>query len=312
MIHAVNRLVYNLPVARRILRDSIVVFLYHEVSDHPSQFNRMFDLNATPSAFSKQLDLIGEHFHFIDPNQLLSGDHPTPAALITFDDGDLSYFREALPILKKKKVPSVMFVNMGPIKGELCWSGLITFLQHFEPDFYQQKRPRGDDFLKFTESEIASYVGSVHAESLLERVRSFRGEIAQEADIEALSNEPLVYLGNHLYNHYNTTTLSEYRLKEEYWKNQRILDAHPRGTRLFSYPFGQPVACYNEETTRLIRGEGAHTIFSAYPLPNFKRRGSFYNRIAMTEMVRSESDLYRCILANYLKAKFKLVTATLF
>lgn len=294
-------------MSRLVLRDSTIVFLYHEVSDFPSQFNRMFDLNVTPSVFSKQLDLIGRYFHFIDPTQLLSGVHPNPAALITFDDGNLSYFRNALPILKHKSIPSVMFLNMGPIKGEVCWSGLVTFLQHFEMDFYQEKHLAGCEVGKFTESEIASYLDSADLGPLLKRVRSFRGTIATEEDIESVSKEPLVYLGNHLYNHYDATKLSKNRLKEEYWKNQRIIDAHPRGTRLFSYPFGQPGTYYNEQTTRVILGEGAHALFSAYPLPNFEDREKFYHRVAMTDAVRSEEDIYRSIMKNYLRAKLSLV-----
>lgn len=303
--HASNLALCAAPIAKQILRGSTVVFLYHEVSDNPSQFNRMFGLNVTPSIFSKQLDLIGEYFHFIDPNQLLHGEYPTPAALVTFDDGDLSYFREALPILRKKRVPSVMFLNMGPIKGEVCWSGLVTFLQHFEVDFCEQKHPREDDFVRFTELEISGYLNSTDRDSLLERVRSFRGAIATGEDIEAVSEEPLVYLGNHLYNHYNAVTLSRERLREEYWKNQRMIDSHRRGTKLFSYPFGQPETCYTRETTRLILEEGARVVFSAYPLPNFTLGGMFYHRVAMTERVRSQADLYRSIMANYLVAKMK-------
>ena len=306
-----NMALCAVPVARQVLRGSAVVFLYHEVSDNPSQFNEMFDLNVAPSVFRWQLDLIGEYFNFIDPGQLLSGDYPTPAALVTFDDGNLSYFREALPILKKKGIPSVMFLNMGPIKGEACWSGLVTFLQYCEVGFYEGRRLREGDFIGFSESEVSNYLDSVDRERLLEGVRSFRGVIASEGDVDAVSREPLVYLGNHLYNHYNTMTLSKERLKEEYWRNQRILDAHPRGARLFSYPFGQPVTCYNEETTRLILKEGAQAIFSAYSLPNFKRRGIFYNRVPMTEAVRNARDLYRSIMVNYLTAKIRPRSAAL-
>lgn len=307
IIGAANRVACSLPIARRVLRDSIVVFLYHEVSDYPSPFNKMFDLNVRPAVFSRQLDLISQYFYVINPNELISGEYATPAALITFDDGNLSYFREALPILRNKGIPSLMFLNAGPIKGEVCWSGLVTFLGYLEANFCKQRRRRGEDFFKFTEAEVSSYLASVERDPLLERVRSFRGAVAREGDVEAVFRESLVYLGNHLYNHYNATTLSQDRLKEEYWKNQQILDVHPRGTKLFSYPFGQPVTCYNEETTRIILGEGAHAIFSAYPLPNFGRGGVFYNRVPLTEAMHSEKDLYHSIMTNYFRARLRLL-----
>ena len=301
-----NQVMSTVGVAQRILRDSIVVFLYHEVSDSPSPFNKMFGLNVPPAVFSDQLDLIGRSFEFIDPKRLLSGNHRTPAALVTFDDGNLSYFRTALPILKEKQIPSVMFVNFGSILGEVCWSGLVTFLQYCDPDFYRQKNPKDGDFLRFTEPEVSSYLSSVKADALLGRVRSFRGAIAEARDIEDVSEEPLVYLGNHLYNHYNVTTLTADRVRKEYWENQRLIDSHPRGMRAFSYPFGQPMTCYNKETSQLIQGEGAEALFSAYPLPNFRQDGKFYHRVPMTEAVRGEMDLYRSIMSNFVRGKLRI------
>jgi peptidoglycan/xylan/chitin deacetylase (PgdA/CDA1 family) len=293
---ALNRIVATRPVSARILEESVVVFIYHDVSDQPSLFNSMFGLNVSPAVFSKQLDLIRSYFHVIDPIQLISGGYRTPTALITFDDGNLSYFRTALPILKEKGIPSVVFLNMGTIRGEVCWSGLVTYLQSFERRFYEPNgyRPAGYDFCQFTESEVYRYLDSVDGDALLERVRVFRGPFGSEEDIKAVSREPLVYLGNHLYNHYNATLLS-HRLREEYWKNQRVLDAHPRGVRLFSYPFSR----YNDETTRLILGEGAAAVFTVGGLPNVNGRRGLYYRVQLDEGVVTERDMVAHVLKHY-------------
>ena len=299
------------PVAKRLLRNALVVFLYHEVSDQPSQFNQMFHLNVPPQIFARQLDLIGQHFHFITPQQLLTGDYRTPAALLTFDDGNASVVHEALPILKAKGIPAILFVNMGPAMGEVCWAGLAAFLQYCEPAFRAQAARQPHDFVRFTESEIARYLDTIDAEALFGRVRSFRGAIASEADLQALSTEPLLSLGNHLYNHYNARTVSAQRLRTEYWKNQEILDAHPCGVRLFSYPFGQPQTCHDDPATTLVVNEGARAVFSAYPLPNFSRHALVYHRVAMTEDVRSAGALSRAILANYLRARMGLAPVPL-
>lgn len=302
----VNRVAGRGPIARAILRNATVVLLYHDVSDAPSEFNEMFDLNVRPAVFAEQLDLVGAHFTFIGPEELRDGNYPTPAAVVTFDDGNASYFRTALPILKAKGITSVEFLNCGPVRGDVCWSGLVSFLHYREREFQRAQSPRGSDCTRFTEAQIARYLESVDAEALFERVRAFRGPIAGERDLESVAAEPLVYLGSHLYNHYNAAVLSADRLRTEFRRNQAILDAHPRGTRLFSYPFGQPRTCYNRATTQVLREEGADTIFSAYPLPNFGRRTSFYNRVAMTGRVRTEEDLFSSILAQYLPARFNL------
>lgn len=283
-----------------------MVFLYHDVSETPSEFNRLFDLNVPPPLFEQQLEIISRYFTVIGPEELLSGRYRTPAALITFDDGNAGYFRVALPILKRQRVPSVAFINAGPIKGDVCWSALVRFLQYRDPRFPQAGLVNGDDDPRLMAAEVERYLAAVDAGPLLERVRRFRGPIAHEEDLTAVSTEPLVYLGNHLYNHYNAAGLTETRLRTEYRMNQAIIDAHPRGTRLFSYPFGQPETSYNEETTRVLHEEGAAAIFSAYSLPNFGRRRPFYHRVTMTEDVRGPAGLFSKILVNYVPARLNV------
>lgn len=296
VLRAANRVVGVPAVSQRILRKCLVVFIYHEVSNHPSLFNSMFGLNVSPAVFSRQLDLIREYFHVLDPVQLAGGRYETPGALVTFDDGNLSYFRDALPILKAKGIPSVVFLNMGPVGGEVCWSGLVTYLQSFERGFYEQRgdRPTGYDFCEFTEAEVYRYLDSVDRDALFERVRVFRGPIAGEADVAAVAGEPLVYLGNHLHNHYNAILLN-YRLTEEYWKNQRIIDDHPRGLRWFSYPFSS----YNDETTRVIRAAGAKAVFAVGGLPNVNGDCDVYYRVQLDEDVLTERDMLSRVLKNY-------------
>jgi len=292
-----NRLLATAPFNRRILDKALVVFLYHEVSDSPSEFNRLFNLTVSSSSFSKHLDLIRSRFQMIGPEELLSGNYQRPAALITFDDGNRSYFREALPILKSKGIPSVAFLNMGPILGEVCWSGLVTYLQQHEPDFVSRsgRRPAGNEFRDLTEAEVMPYLEG--KEVLLDRVRAFRGPVASEADLRAAAADPLVTLGNHLYNHYNATLLSG-RLKEEYRKNQRLLESYSRGGRLVSYPF----SCWNQATTRMLLEEGAQALFAGGGLPNFDTRGPLFHRVELDDSVTSEAQMHRTLFRNLIPA----------
>ena len=294
------------PVARRLLRHATVVFLYHDVSDTPSPFNDSRELNVSPSIFRKQLELIGETFHVIDPPQLLSGDYPTPAALITFDDGNRSYAHNALPILKEKGMASVSFLNMGPIHGEVCWSGLAAFLSRRDPSLLNggHGTPR-KTVSQISETDIERRLASPEREALLTQARVFRGSLLSHDDVRALAGEPLVCLGNHLFNHYNAARLPTDRLVQEYQKNQRWLDAHPRGVRFFSYPFGQPGICLTEATTRLLRREGAEALFTAYPLPNISRRPSIYHRVQLSSSVQTMEALYHAVLQNYLSARVR-------
>ncbi len=309
---AAHRLAATAPLGRRLLRKALVVFLYHEVSDQPSEFNRMFNLNVRPAAFARQVDLIRRLFRVIGPEELLAGEVETPAALITFDDGNRSYVEDALPILKERGVPSVAFLNMGPVQGEVCWSGLVTYLQHQEPGFRRGREglPASPHaFHEITEEEVSRYLQTVDQEALLARVRAFRGRIVTPVELDAVRQERLVWLGNHLYHHYNSAAVSAQKLREAYRSNQELLDRHPRGTRLFSYPFGQPERCFTAGTTELIRAEGASALFSSVGLPNFNRHPEVYNRIAPEEGVATEQALVEAVLREYVADKGRRLAA---
>lgn len=292
-----QRLLATGPFNRRILEKALVVFLYHEVSDTPSEFNRLFGLTVSPASFSRQLDLIRERFHVIGPDALLSGGYPRPAALITFDDGNLSYFRQALPILRSKGIPSVAFLNMGPLRRELCWSGLVTYLQTQEPGFVRGsgRRPSGNEFRDLTEAEVLPYLEG--KEALRDRVRAFRGPLASEEDLRAAAGDPLVTLGNHLYHHYNATLLAD-RLRTQYRKNQRLLEDYPNSSRFVSYPFG----CWNLATTRMLREEGAQVLFAGGGVPNLNPQGPLFHRVELTDAVTTEPQMHQALFRNLLPA----------
>lgn len=289
-------------LARRLLRQALVVFLYHEVSDTPAEFATLFGLNVRPETFSRQLEMIGNLFHWVSPEDLLGGRLPKPAALITFDDGNLSYFRNALPILRGKGVPSVAFLNMGSIRGEVCWSGLVTYLQRKEPGFARSlRRPLGEDgYREFTQEEVSRYLDTVDAGDLLAKVRAFRGAIATERELESVTREPLVRLGNHLYNHYNATLLNG-RLREEYRRNQGLLEGHPRQIPFFSYPF----SCLNRQTSRVLREEGAKALFGGGGLPNWGDHGNLYAQVVLDDRTDTEEKLFTRILENVLAGTWR-------
>jgi peptidoglycan/xylan/chitin deacetylase (PgdA/CDA1 family) len=294
----------RLPVIyRKILKRAVVVFLYHEVSDHPSLFNRMFGLNVPPKVFYRQMELIRDRFTLARPHEILDRDFPRPGALITFDDGNAGFFRNALPILKEMGIPSLAFLNLSTLRGEVCWSGLTTYLQHFEPGFRATRAapPAGDDYTCFTEEEVHRYLERVDAEALLGKVRAFRGEPASPEDLEAASRQPLAYFGNHLYNHHNATRLGAGALEEAYRKNQEALDRLPRGLRYVSYPFGRA----NQDTHARLFQLGAEAVFVSGGVPNFHRGARCFTRISMTEEVVDESSLAGAVVRNVLPEFFR-------
>ena len=117
-------------------KDKLTVFCYHDVSENPSQFSHKYELNVPPNVFEYQMDFIDKNFNVISPDDLINDNIPEKAALITFDDGFKSYFQTAVPIMEKYSFPSINFLNMATIRGEIFFSGLITYLCEMQPDFF--------------------------------------------------------------------------------------------------------------------------------------------------------------------------------
>ena len=53
------------------------------------------------------------------------------------------------------------------------------------------------------------------------------------------------------------------RLKDEYLINQNKLSEFKNYTYLFSYPFGQPKKCYDDNTNQVLFDLGAKKLFTA-------------------------------------------------
>jgi len=88
----------------------VVSIMYHRFNEskYPST-------NIQMEVFLKQLDMIEQmNIKFIDPKdfrQKLSENKRERKILLTVDDGLLSFYKNAWPVLREKKIPFILFVN---------------------------------------------------------------------------------------------------------------------------------------------------------------------------------------------------------
>ena len=94
-------------IINNILKNAVVIFVYHDVSNNPSPFSKKYNLNIPPDVFYSQVRAINNIFNIISPSDLINSNFERPAALFTFDDGFKSYFNNALPILEEFNSPSM-------------------------------------------------------------------------------------------------------------------------------------------------------------------------------------------------------------
>lgn len=291
----------QLGLASRLLKNTLSIFLYHEVSDDPSRFCEQYDLNVAPELFAKQMGFITDHFNIIDSDQLLEGNYDTPAALIAFDDGMPGYFREAVPVMASKRIPSTIFLNMAPIEGEVFWSGLITYLTEYDAEFckllrkYFPQQKNVPDFLLCNRKIVNDYIATIDFDPLEAKIRSFYGPFASPKDMDSVRDNPLVFFGNHFYNHYNAVQLNDEELHQQYLLNDRRLMEYSNRRPLFSYPFGQPETCFTRRQTELLYSFGAKAVFSSSGRINRRGVTGFYDRIGIDSSIETIDDLFGLI-----------------
>ena len=78
---------------KKLIKNDLLILLYHDVSDNPSEFHKDHNLNVSIKKFKDQIRFLSKYYNFISPLDLLNGKFERPAALITFDDGIKTNFK---------------------------------------------------------------------------------------------------------------------------------------------------------------------------------------------------------------------------
>lgn len=95
----------------------ISVLLYHRVNDDMRD-----SLTVGIEQFDKQMEMIKERYTTVSIEDVISGNvnlsAPRPIVAITFDDGYLDNYENAVPILLKHRIPAAFFVTTGLIGSE--------------------------------------------------------------------------------------------------------------------------------------------------------------------------------------------------
>ena len=289
-----------------LLDHALTAFVYHDVSDEPSEFSSNYDLNVPPALFEYQLGLIKNNFNIITPDDLLMPPIPQKAALITFDDGFRSFFTNVIPILEKNQVPCIIFLNLGPIKGEIFWSGLITYLCEKAPDFVQYlknnistKSTKFPLYLSCSADIVNSYLEKT-GKDFSSRVSKFTGEFAREQDLQAATKD-FVYFGNHLFNHHVPLLMSDNNLLDSFRRNSNELEEYPNYRSMFSFPFGQPGSCFSERQVDLLIANGAKKVFRSSGSVNYDPCAAYLDRIALTSWHDSSDKIFFQVFRHRLR-----------
>lgn len=250
------------------------VVVYHSTYDEvPAHLEGLIH-NVTPEELYRQLRWCRSHFDLVDAETLLDGPRPGAVA-VTFDDGDASVFARALPLLAELGIPATVYLNGATLLGGTFWRDRIRalmkrgltgdFLRRF-PRHAAAIAPQGGSFFLSTKSRL---VNSRQLEADLESYSAEVGLPSPPGHSQALGGiRPLkgVRFGNHGYNHYVLSSLTDEEQDREIGSNHDLLSSLGGISRIFAVPFGRGQD-YNAHTLQALRKLGYRGFF-AEPCPH--------------------------------------------
>jgi hypothetical protein len=275
-------------------KNNLTVFLFHEISDTPSQFCIDYDLNVNPNLFRRQIDWISKNFHIISPCDLQNPNIlPQNSALITFDDGFKGAFTNGIDYLDSLGIPSLMFLNMGHIidKSPLI-SALAIFISKYQDSISKSNKYSGHKNFHLTFNPLMfEEMFSENFTLDYSKLCDYQGELASLEIVQTYSNSKYLYYGNHLFNHWNSSALSISQFKNNVSDNHTELSKFKNFINFFSFPNGQPGICFNDSHINMLISLSYDRVFYSSGSNNLDLTSYKLNRMDLTEREYNEIKL---------------------
>jgi peptidoglycan/xylan/chitin deacetylase (PgdA/CDA1 family) len=228
------------------------VFVFHDITDHPSKFSESTGTHTPVSVFRRQLGWILQGFNVVHPAAVDQLRENNRSAVLTFDDGYSGFRDEVVPILEELDLPAVVFVNSDVLNGEP--SAVVV-------NHWYGINEGGD---RWRDSIPATH--RVRVTSLQEAKRwtdfwAHHGRFLTNSDLVALGDHSLICVGNHLANHWDTTGLTTIQFREEFTRGQNALGQFPNTLSWYAPPHGigsqlQEKLAIDLGAERVFRGTG--------------------------------------------------------
>ena len=307
---AINYFWYKLP-------NGVYAFNYHRIGDKDNTPYDRAIFSCTQYAFEQQIILLKQHFKIINTVELAelitqNKVQDDRFAVITFDDGYLDNYTEALPILQKHQVKAVFYLTTAFLNGDQLtwWDEIAYLLRKSHGKEYQLpnstlkhllEKENIDQIIRIIMTEIKqSRTLSVLAalEDLREKFPQAKDKISAEnaqlfmgwEHAQALLVEGME-IGSHTLTHPILSQLENEQHRAEIVDSKSILEERLNCTiNSIAYPVGR-YYCYNENSIKYTTAAGYKVGFNNEP--GFHR--SISNSLDMNRFCVASSDI------NYLK-----------
>jgi hypothetical protein len=278
-------------VYKKLSAHKIIFLMYHGIADTDS-IPCWWQLEK--SKFEKQMEYIKNNFQVISIDRaceliLSDKDLPRNYIVLTFDDGFRNFLSNALPILKKNRMPSVLYVPIDPvINKKLIWSDeLYLTLYTYYSDSINLINSiagcSGSDFKGKKESELEhainclqelpvdirrdkldSFYSTLNRPLNIDTIKASPFTLLSTEELKELSKENMVTIGSHADSHEPLTSLAVEDMSVEVSRSREYLEKLTgRKVEHFCYPAG----FYDDRVVKAVKNAGYKSAVLAREIP---------------------------------------------
>lgn len=233
---------------------------------------------------------------------------------LTFDDGYINNFTQALPVLKKHNVPATFYLISKGLKDKsyYVWPDIIDLIQRelkediiidagkFKyPGFYcETLKLNLIDFLKSAGLKREKYIQELSAKYPFykEIAQKFPQliELVREQEFKNYANEPLIEYGSHTHTHYNLEFLPDDECRKELEESKKIIE-EVTGKKVVSLAF--PDGSYSKKTLEIAFNSGYKNLVAVdYKFNEDNMQKGLLSRFTISNSTTVESNMLRLAL----------------
>lgn len=273
----------------------VLVLMYHRISEKSPLYLK--HLTVTPEVLEEQIKYFVKKFKILSVHDSWNIPFYKKGIVLTFDDGYFNNYKNAYPILKKYKIPAIIFVSTKNIDHNhfFWWDEFSLTIEKLKNEY---KIPNDNNIFQKnvnTYFDLKRILESKKVEDKIIWINDFKMinniNLKLEDDYRSLTSEEILILskdtnitiGGHTVNHDKLDSLNfENQLIEIKGGNKILKEIIKKEIKYFAFPHGS----YNKETKKIIENlniEGAFLANDYYS--NQKNKSSkMINRIIMNNI----------------------------
>jgi len=259
---------YRIGLARHVIqlrRKTPRVLLYHAVEDHVTPYTDRLGVSVSTAMFEANLRYISKFYNVIEANDLGKKDLPDHPLMITFDDGYTSVYQNALPLLRKYRMPACVYLISCAVNGKLVWVNELNWALATHREEALAVCQQFPDLLGLrSRSQIVDKVKTKFSPANIRELSARLREVIVFEDNHELYATPEqikemkrsdISFGFHTRDHYNLENCDKTEL-------QRQLDPGDIAELLEETSFAYPFGTFDQSAIEVARENGFQSIMT--------------------------------------------------